>query len=75
MRQTHDTPPTVAALPGRAFNFAQHLMSRNAGRAAKAAFIDDQGTLTYGELWPSACAAWPPGCARWASSARSACCC
>jgi len=41
--------PLVAA-PGARFNFAQHLIDRNAGRAAKAAFVDDQGTLTYGEL-------------------------
>ncbi len=42
----HDriTPP-----PDR-FNFALYLMSLNPGRAAKTAFIDDAGTLTYGEL-------------------------
>jgi benzoate-CoA ligase len=32
------------------FNFAAHLISQNAGRAAKAAFIDDTGSLSYGEL-------------------------
>ena len=32
------------------FNFAQHLIERNAGRAAKTAYIDDTGTLSYGEL-------------------------
>ena len=36
--------------PPERFNFAQHLMALNAGRAAKAAFIDDAGTLSYGEL-------------------------
>lgn len=36
--------------PGANFNFAQHLIERNAGRSGKAAFIDDQGALTYGEL-------------------------
>ena len=36
-------------LPER-FNFAQHLLRRNAGRAAKAAFIDDHGSLSYGAL-------------------------
>jgi benzoate-CoA ligase len=40
---------TVAAPPER-FNFAQHLLSRNAGRASKPAFIDDAGSLSYGEL-------------------------
>lgn len=38
-----------AALPTR-FNFAQHLAARNASRAAKVAYIDDAGTLTYGAL-------------------------
>ena len=32
------------------FNFAQHILASNAGRAAKTAYIDDQGELTYGEL-------------------------
>src|SRR3990167_6350189 len=41
--------PTVAP-PGEVFNFAQHLLACNAERAAKAAFIDDQGTLSYGGL-------------------------
>ncbi len=40
---------TVTPPPDR-FNFAQHLLALNAGRAAKAAFIDDAGTLSYGEL-------------------------
>ena len=39
----------VAALPAR-FNFAQHLIERNASRAAKAAYVDDAGTLSYGAL-------------------------
>ena len=43
------TTPHVAA-PGGRFNFAQHLIARNAGRAAKTAFIDDHGSLSYGEL-------------------------
>jgi benzoate-CoA ligase len=41
--------PQVAAPPER-FNFAQHLLAANAGRPAKAAFIDDAGTLSYGAL-------------------------
>jgi benzoate-CoA ligase len=36
--------------PPEVFNFAQHLLALNAARAEKAAFIDDQGTLTYGQL-------------------------
>lgn len=36
--------------PGPRFNFAEHLLQANAGRAAKAAFVDDQGSISYGEL-------------------------
>src|SRR5271169_1944358 len=36
--------------PPEAFNFARHLLDANAGRAGKAAFIDDAGVLTYGSL-------------------------
>ena len=36
--------------PPAAFNFAQHLIERNAGRAARTAYVDDHGHLTYGEL-------------------------
>ena len=43
------TTPAVAAPPAR-FNFAQHLLELNVGRASKAAFIDDVGTLSFGEL-------------------------
>ncbi len=35
---------------GDTFNFAQHLLALNAGRAAKIAFIDDAGSLSYSEL-------------------------
>jgi len=41
--------PAVEA-PGETFNFAQHLLAVNRGRAAKAAFIDDSGLLSYGQL-------------------------
>ena len=40
---------TVTA-PSTDFNFAQHLIATNAGRAGKTALIDDAGKLTYGEL-------------------------
>ena len=43
------TPPSPAPLPER-FNFAQHLLQRNAGRAGRAAFVDDHGALSYGQL-------------------------
>ncbi len=36
--------------PSPRFNFAQHVHARNAGRAAKTAYIDDTRSLTYGEL-------------------------
>ena len=42
-------PDSVPKL-GAHFNFAQHLITRNSARAAKAAFIDDQGALSFGEL-------------------------
>jgi benzoate-CoA ligase len=35
---------------GEAFNFAQHLIALNVGRASKTAFIDDAGSLSYGDL-------------------------
>ena len=36
--------------PGTPFNFAEHLIARNAARPDKIAFIDDQGPLSYGAL-------------------------
>ena len=36
--------------PPEQFNFAQHLITRNLCRPEKAAYIDDQGSLSYGEL-------------------------
>ncbi|CAN7156066.1 MULTISPECIES: benzoate-CoA ligase family protein [unclassified Variovorax] len=32
------------------FNFAEHLFALNRGRAQKIAYVDDRGTLTYGQL-------------------------
>lgn len=40
----HVNPPPVQ------FNFAQHLIALNAGRRSKTALIDDQGSLSYGDL-------------------------
>jgi benzoate-CoA ligase len=36
--------------PGPHFNFAQHLIERNASRPSKTAYIDDQGSVSYGAL-------------------------
>jgi benzoate-CoA ligase len=41
---------TTVQPPPDLFNFAQHLLSLNAGRSGKTAFVDDHGTLTYGQL-------------------------
>ena len=43
-------PQTEPIAPGERFNFAAHLMAANAGRPDKAAFVDDQGRLSYREL-------------------------
>ena len=47
-----NTPTAASSVPQppERFNFAQHLLERNAARAAKAAFIDELGTLRYGDL-------------------------
>ncbi len=42
-------PANVAPL-GETFNFAQHLLDANAARPDKTAFIDDHGSLSYGNL-------------------------
>ncbi|MDP3250675.1 MAG: benzoate-CoA ligase family protein [Hydrogenophaga sp.] len=41
---------TNTATPPERFNFARHLLELNAGRAQKTALIDDQGSITYGQL-------------------------
>ena len=45
-------PSNAAAVSpsGEHFNLAQHLLAANRQRAAKPAFIDDLGTLSYGQL-------------------------
>ncbi|MEC5214949.1 benzoate-CoA ligase [Polaromonas sp. CG_9.5] len=48
--QTESTEMTRPAALGTSFNFAQHLITCNAARPEKTAFIDDTGSLTYGEL-------------------------
>jgi benzoate-CoA ligase len=49
MTTNPNTTQDVSAPPEQ-FNFAQFLLERNADRADRPAFIDDQGTLTYGDL-------------------------
>lgn len=44
------SPVTTTTPPAEQFNFAQHLISCNAQRADKLAFIDDNGSLAYGAL-------------------------
>ncbi len=41
---------TDVTAPGPRFNFAQHLIERNAGRGAKPAYVDDAGILGYDAL-------------------------
>ncbi len=41
--------PTPLSLPDK-FNFAAHVLEVNAHRSGKTAYIDDIGSLTYGEL-------------------------
>ncbi|MFL6717265.1 MAG: AMP-binding protein, partial [Burkholderiaceae bacterium] len=36
--------------PPERFNFAQHILETNRGRAGKPAYIDDRETLSYGDL-------------------------
>ncbi len=43
------TPPAIQP-PGAIFNIAQHLLAANQSRASKTAFIDDAGSLTFGQL-------------------------
>lgn len=45
MTTTTQIPP-----PGERFNFTQHLLACNAQRASKTAFIDDLGSISYGQL-------------------------
>ena len=46
----HTNTITDVPAPGANFNFAQHLLDNNTQRLDKAAFIDDLGSLSYGEL-------------------------
>lgn len=49
MTAPSSAPQRIPA-PGAHFNFAQHLIECNAKRPAKTAYIDDAGSLSYGEL-------------------------
>ena len=45
----YDSSPGSQQL-AQQFNFAQHILALNAGRADKLAYIDDRESITYGEL-------------------------
>jgi benzoate-CoA ligase len=47
---THEAALPAPPAPPAQFNIAQHLLAGNAARPDKVAFIDDQGSLSYGEL-------------------------
>ena len=42
--------PTTIETPGARFNFAQHLIDCNAAHPDRIAYLDDTGSLPYGEL-------------------------
>ena len=42
--------PTTVQPPPATFNIAQHLLQINTSRPSKAAFVDDHGSLSYGQL-------------------------
>ena len=46
----HPAADDPVPAPGPQFNFAQHLLERNAGRGGKTAYIDDTGSVSYAEL-------------------------
>ena len=47
---TESTITPLLTPPGARFNFAQHLIERNAAHPDRTAYIDDTGSLRYGEL-------------------------
>ena len=49
MTSTTSEPAAAAALPSP-FNFAGHLFALNRARAARIAYLDDRGALSYGAL-------------------------
>jgi benzoate-CoA ligase len=63
----------MTSLPER-FNFAEHLFGLNVPNAQRTAYVDDRGSLSYGELEDRArrlaSALRGQGC-----GAKSACCC
>lgn len=46
----NQTAPASLQPLGSVFNFARHLFERNTARPAKAAYVDDHGALSYGDL-------------------------
>jgi len=49
-KPSHQPASPQPPAPPSTFNFAQHLIEVNARHPAKTAFIDDVGTLSYGQL-------------------------
>ncbi len=49
-KAAHAPAPSSVAAPPEVFNFAQHVLATNANRPTKAAFVDDLGALSYGDL-------------------------
>jgi non-ribosomal peptide synthetase component F len=49
-RKDHAMTHTRPAAPPEIFNIAAQVLAANAGRAQKAAFIDELGALSYGQL-------------------------
>jgi benzoate-CoA ligase len=45
-----DRPAVAAVPPPERFNFARHLFGLHAARGTKTAYLDDSGSLTYGDL-------------------------
>jgi benzoate-CoA ligase len=43
-------PSAPSTAPPAQYNFAAHLLERNGARAAKTAYVDDHGALSYSEL-------------------------
>ena len=47
---TDTSNPSAVIVPPERFNFARHLLSVNQARPQKTAFVDDLGSLSYGQL-------------------------
>ena len=50
MDQISEKSSPHVPVPPEAFNFSAHLLALNSSRGTKAAFVDNRGTLSYGDL-------------------------